>query len=237
MFEKSLLLLVLLWPFVCTYASVSAGEKETADIVGRAYDFDTGELVYTEHHHFVSAIEHKVVYREPDGVVFTTKTIRYDDSDYAPDIVQQNQRIGEKIMLDNKQGKIIDGHYSRESDGKRLDAEITAGESLVIDAGFDRFIADHWKSLTEGEDIDFDYLIPTRLRSVGLVLGKVDCKNNNQQVCFRIKPKSWLFTLFSTPIVVTYEKSPRRLIHFSGRSNIASKSGEYHLVNIEYFYP
>lgn len=220
------------------------------NFIGYAYDLETGELIYTEHHKYTSHNIHEVQYKEVNGEVFASKTVNYENNDYAPDFIQENSRNGERIesKRDNK-GILIRYQENRSSsvDSNR----INANPKLIIDAGFDKFISQNWKELLAGQEMTIDYLIPSSLDHYELSIIKEDCEDDTLH-CFSISSSSFFISLLSSKLLLTYKalykedangansdnahSSRIRLMSFKGRSNICDSEGNYHDVIIQYQY-
>ena len=63
---------------------------------------------------------------------------------------------------------------------------------------------------------------------------KVDCKA--EQLCLDIQLDSWILAMIVAPIELSYSRSDKRLLHFSGMSNIRDEDGETQNVDIHYEY-
>jgi hypothetical protein len=239
-------------------------EIKQANFIGYAYDLETNELVYTEHHTYINTLLHEVHYKETSGDVFATKEIDYKHSYFAPDFIQQNSRNGEKIDIKRKSQRDDEDSIEyriqyQENSKKDLQKEtIEYSPKLIIDAGFDHFIPQNWQALNDGKKLTIDYLIPSRQDYYELTIKKETCKTksrfkaNNQpssgfesEHCFSISASSFFIGLFSSQLELTYGKKKDsegnnrnniKLISFQGRSNISDSEGNYQDVNIVYQY-
>ena len=220
------------------------------NFIGYAYDLETGELIYTEHHKYTSHNIHEVQYKEVIGEVFASKTVNYENNDYAPDFIQKNSRNGERIESKRDSNGILISY--QENSSSSMDSNfIRSNPKLIIDAGFDKFITKNWKELVSGQEMTIDYLIPSSLDHYELNITKEDCKDNNFH-CFSISSSSFFISLLSSKLMLKYEEISNessnvsddgntsgeriRLISFKGRSNICDSEGNYHDVNIQYQY-
>lgn len=223
---------------------------------GKAYDLNSNELLYTEHHYYLSEFLHKVEYKEPSGEVFATKTINYEKGFFSPEFILNNKRNGEFIST-KKSNKQVILEYKENSKSSVEISEINDSASLVIDAGFDYFITSNWDSLTSGESLSVNYLIPSQGDSYELTLQQVSCDiekndndlanttdikntidNNNEFFCFSISAASFFIRIFSSELQLTYKKSSKEnrylLTNFKGRTNISDSKGNYQDAHIRY---
>jgi hypothetical protein len=261
---STLILLTLFASLISADQKKNITEVKQQNFIGYAYDLETNELVYTEHHTYINTLLHAVHYKETTGAIFATKEINYKHSYFAPDFIQQNSRNDEKINIKRKSQR--DGENGieyliqyQENSKEDLEKEtIDFSPKLIIDAGFDHFIPQNWQALSDGKKLTIDYLIPSRQDYYELTIKKETCKTNNRsrpknqpslgfesEHCFSISTSSFFIGLFSSQLELTYGKKKDsegnnrnniKLISFQGRSNISDSEGNYQDVNIVYQY-
>ena len=215
---------------------VSAQASKT--VIGEAYDTDSKKLLYVEKHRYVAGNKHEVKYYNPAGELFAEKLLSYGEYEQAPAFEQTNALRGEWIKVTG-QGDSLKVEYREKSDALVFDKRIKVNDHLLVDAGFDRYVKMHWDNLVSNQKMDIDYLVPSRLTTVGFEVGRVDCLEGTREeaVCFAITPTSWFVSLAVNPITVAYDPESHNLLRFNGRGNIASSSGKYQTVDIHYQYP
>lgn len=210
-------------------------EFNTRSFSGKAYDLNSNELLYTEHHQYSSKFSHSVDYKTPDGDIFARKTLNYEHGYFSPDFVQENTRNGE-LIRSHKKGKKVTLEY-KENDKSTVEVEkIKVSENLIIDAGFNNFITENWAELISGKELAIEYLVPSMLDSFELNVKKVRCSNDDDY-CFSISSSSFFLRLFSNNLKLTYSKfgsNDYQLSVFQGRSNICDEDGNYLDVRIQY---
>lgn len=236
MFKTSMLSVLLLL--------TTKAMTEDYSFIGKAYDLKNNELLYSEHHYYISEVLHKVEYKEPNGEVFATKTINYEKSLFSPDFILENKRNGEFISAKkNNQQVILDYKENRKSSIER--SNINDSASLVIDAGFDHFITSNWDSLISGKSLSVNYLIPSQGEPYELTLKQVSCdfdndntENSKESFCFSISASSFFIRMFSSELQLAYNMSNEdnryQLISFKGRTNISDVKGNYQDAYIRY---
>ncbi len=222
---------------VLSLSSVSFAEAASSVVIGKAYDPEKGTLLYTETHEKVSDVTHTVEYKEPDGSVFAKKTIDSSLSAITPSFTQLNQRIGEKIAV-QQQGDAMQVRYQENLTAKENVGSVNLSSGMVVDAGFDAFVKQYWTVLQSGKSMDIKYLVPSEQDYFNFRFKRTPCLENTQEgaVCFALSPISWVIKLAVDPIVVAYEPSQKALLRFTGRANIANAKGEYKKVDIYYQY-
>jgi hypothetical protein len=260
----TLILLTLLASLVSADQKTNISSIKQPNFIGYAYDLETNELVYTEHHTYINTLLHTVHYKETSGEIFATKEIDYKHSYFAPDFIQKNSRNGEKIDIrrisqrEGKNGIEYQIQYQETSKTDLADETIDFSPKLIIDAGFDHFIPQNWQALNDGKELTIDYLIPSRQDYYELTIKKETCKAKNSskyqnqpssrfesEHCFSISASSFFIGLLSSQLELTYGKKKDsegnnrdniKLIGFQGRSNISDSEGNYQDVNIVYQY-
>jgi len=106
---------------------------------------------------------------------------------------------------------------------------------LVGDAGFDRFVIDHWQKLLAGETVHFHFLVPSRLDYLGFKvrhLGREQIGGRSAEV-FRLA-LGGLLGLIVSGIDVAYEAESRILLRFEGLSNVRDPEGDNYVARIEF---
>lgn len=231
--------------FMMALLSVSAialANEQT--VVGKAYDIDTGKLLYLEQHRYLKeeskGMRHEVRYLDPDGQQIAYKVLNYQHSEQAPEFEQSNALRGEWIKVtEPKQGE-LEVQYREKSDSVVFDKTFKRTDHLLVDAGFDRYVKNNWQALnTANKLMKIDYLVPSRQTTIGFQVSKAECLPDTPEpsVCFSLAPQSWWVSLAVDPIIVAYEPNSHNLLRFSGRGNIASQTGKYQSVDIYYQYP
>ncbi|SBS29909.1 hypothetical protein MAQ5080_01537 [Marinomonas aquimarina] len=215
---------------------VSAQAPKT--VIGEAYDSQSKQLLYVEKHRYVGGNQHEVKYYNPAGELFAEKLLRYGEYQQAPAFEQTNSLRGEWIKVSGD-GDQLTVEYREKSDSVVFDKRIKVNEHLLVDAGFDRYVKLHWDALVQNQKREIEYLVPSRLTTVGFEVGRVECLSGTPEeaVCFAIAPTSWFVSLAVDPITVAYDPATQNLLRFNGRGNIASSSGKYQTVDIHYQYP
>lgn len=222
---------------VALYTTLSWAQMPQT-VIGEAYDTDSKELLYVEKHRYVEGNKHEVKYYNADGELFAEKLLSYGQYEQAPAFEQTNDLRGEWIKVTDN-GDKLKVEYREKEDSVVFDKSIKVNDHLLVDAGFDRYVKMHWDALMSNQKMEIDYLVPSRLTTVGFEVGRVDCLAGTREgaVCFAIEPTSWFVSLAVDPITVAYDSDSRNLLRFNGRGNIASGSGKYQTVDIHYQYP
>lgn len=206
--------------------------------VGKAFDSNTGELIYQEHHE-VSLNQNQeyerthVVYKDKKGNVFAQKQLDFSGELLVPQVSFTDTRS--QVMLNiERQKDVVSVRYQDQRES--LKADIRYHQRMVVDAGFDQLLLENWEAVLNGDTLKFDFLAPTRGQLIGFSL--IPTKQTETIIQFDLEPSNFLISLLVDPIKLTYDKQNRRIIRYEGLTNIEdiNQDGEYYVANIEYEY-
>ncbi len=226
----------------CVPFSVFAvGQKDLpADIVGEAFDLESGAFLYRELHFLSPNLgEHRVAYQDQEGKIIAEKNLDFDGVSWQPSMRQRNEICGELIDVEfssDSENLTID--YRADSNARFKQKTIKNSEALVVDAGFDALLQKSWQELIAGETIRFDYLAPSQLNTFLFQAEKTNCAelDGADLQCFSVQPKRWWMKVLLDPIIVSYDSKSRNLMSFKGLGNIANSNCDYMKVDIRYEY-
>ena len=202
-------------------SSPALAEDLSLYVVGTAYDRDSKELLYTEYHYCsTDALQCKVEYKDDSSKPITHKVLDYRGGLNSPELFVKAYR---------------------EEEEQRFSASDI--EELVVDAGFDNFVRSRWQDLVGGLAVKFSFQPlgfdkPLLMRASER---KADGKRPDEtcgetDLCLTVQVDSWLLGLIAKPIELVYSRETRRLLSFSGVSNIKGTRGESLYVDISYRY-
>ena len=155
-----------------------------------------------------------VQYRDSLGVIFAEKHLDYRQNPLSPSLLMTDYRSGVESRVST-----------------------STQENLVVDAGFDNFVRSIWDTLDAGGNAKFPFLVvgfdkPIKMKAHRSTAG--DC--TAAELCLEIKLDSWFLGMIIDPIELSYARAVRRLLRFSGISNIKGENGESQNVDIHYQY-
>lgn len=184
-------------------------------VIGNAYDRKEGHLLYTENHYCaVRNQQCSVEYRDKQGTTFAKKEINYSASSQAPQVVFTDLR-------------------------NALTVEIFVGDrnDLVVDAGFDNYVRSVWDQLEAGTEVKFPFLVIGLKNPIDMTALRTESEAcTDTELCLEVNLESWFFRLLVAPIELSYSLQDKRLLRFSGVSNIKGDEGESLDVDILYRY-
>lgn len=230
-------ILVCLFGFGCLYAIAEPVEQRKLVAIGEARNPDNGSLVYLEYHYeHADKVSASVDYIRPSKVPIAKKTLNFTRSTIAPSFQIKDLRF-EQTLEARWQGKGL--MLGRSGGAKQQSRTLKTNnkELVVVDAGFDQFIREHWTQLSQDDTISFQFAVPVRLSTVKLKARQHSCsKGMTDRKCFIIKASNPLIGLVLPPIELEYSLNERKLLSFKGLSNLDSDQRGGQQVHISYRY-
>ena len=209
--------------------------------VGRAYDANSGALLYEERHDETvvdgAMIADSVSYLDSQGVVFAHKQVDFRDHLFAPEFRLDNERTGHLEALRRESNGGIALQFREQATRELRETRLAnTPNDAVADAGFDRFIAAHWDDLAVGARLVRRFLVPSRLEFMDFRVRRSDDDSNPREVSFAVEIDSAFLRLVVPPITVVYDRDTRRLLRYEGLSNLRDENGDNLAVRIEFEY-
>lgn len=229
----ALALLLLLLPIHAVGATTTTATESS---VGTAYGLESGDVLYTEHHHETwengRLVRCDVEYRDPSGMTFATKTLRFPAEAATPEFEMLDRRDGYREGADLRGGAVA--LYG--GSGSEVDAEsVQLPEDAVIDAGFHRFIQGRLDELRSGRKVTFQFAVPSQKRFIGFRLAPERRSPTGAGMTLVMEPSNPFLRFLVDPVELTYD-ADGRLREFRGLSNIRDGSGNQHEARIVFRY-
>jgi hypothetical protein len=210
---------------------------------GKAYDPSSGQLLYTEKYqmqvdkkgHYLNA---SVQYVNPKGKLFATKQVDYSLSLTAPSIYFRDLRNDHSVEVKYNSPQLWLKYFNKQQE-RSVRLTTDPDEKVVIDAGFDQFVQQHWQQLLEGRTLSFEFLAISRAKLIGFKITQVAQKKD--RAILQIYPRNFFLGLVLRPIELTYQISTKRLLEYNGLTNIAKVvngkvQDDNYVARIEYSY-
>lgn len=210
-----------------------AEQAGPSTFVGKAYDPDSGELLYTEEHSLERDADglpqqETVLYKTPGGDTLAQKDMTYWRparpayrlTVTEPDRTEVVEPEAEGVSVASVESAFLDWSDER---------------NYVIDGGFHYFILEHFDTLLEGDSVEFQFLAPTRTRWLGLRLRPVE--QTDGRLLLELNVRNRLLSLIISDIELTYDTETRRLLRYDGLTNLPRPGGGNYNATIEYDYP
>ncbi|MEO5561654.1 MAG: hypothetical protein ABIR10_18450 [Dokdonella sp.] len=205
--------------------------------VGTAYDL-SGRALYTESH-WISETQGQrellVLFQCPDGRPFARKQVRATGLAQAPSFTLDDARTGYEEGVRERGGGSREVFVRAVEEQSEKSALLTPSRSLVVDAGFDSFMREHWDALATGAPQHLDFLVPSRLRTYPFTLSLVDDELMDGKPVrrFRLELDTW-YAFAIPPISFAYATDSKTIREYQGASNVRDQNGKTLNVRIEF---
>jgi hypothetical protein len=209
----------------------SSGFRESIQYHGTATDLRSGQFYYTEEHeewHQASQpSETRITYKDDARTVIVTKKIDY--------FLQEDLRDG-SMEEARTEGGVTELTYRRNRNKAVETRKIRIPPPVVIDGGFTNFVKLHWQDLERGEKISFSFAVPSQLDYFSFRMSKAQetTFNGKHAVIYKMELDHPILRAILPAVLLTYNKSSRRLMRYEGISNINDKTGKSYHVRIVY---
>lgn len=202
--------------------------------IGVAYTEDRQRISYREEHWLFddNGIRTRlVVYRCPSGPAFARKWVRYSAAQpSAPEFDFVDARDGYRESVRRvKQGLQV--YVQKGADAVSDSIILAPREGVVVDAGFDAYVQEHWAELSRSGDLRASFVVPSRLTYMDLRLATVQDDGHVRHL--RMSLAGWLGVL-APKVDLMYALDDHRLLSFQGISNIHDAGGHNQMVHIEF---
>lgn len=211
---------------------------ETQEYEGEA--FVEGKSVYREKHivEFSAGkvLKSSTIYSNTQGEVVAKLENDYGKSLPVPEHEMKDFIHGGAHGVRYENNRII--LFNRESDKeetKSIRADDFKNKLLVGGQGFHYYLREHLEEVIKKGEIALKFLIPGRLDAYDFYL-KVR-KVTSEIVEIEIEIDNWFLKLFAPKLELVYDRKSKRLLSYSGLSNIKDKKKELMKVKIKYTYP
>jgi hypothetical protein len=201
--------------------------KDTFEFIGKAYDKDSGKLLYSEQHRiFLNEAGHyqraEVTYRDQDNLEFAKKHLSYDKWATVPSTLYQELSgpFYYEVLPNDESIKL---NYQDEEQQTSDVLALNGEELFVVDAGFDRLVSEHWDFLLTSEPLVFSFLAVTRSQFYDFRLVMEGLEEDGQRVVFKLEPDNRLLRWLLEPMYLTYQLNTQRLVRFEGLTNVRKR--------------
>ncbi|EAT11339.1 hypothetical protein HF888_14040 [Bermanella marisrubri] len=217
-----------------------AEENKEERFTGKAYDQQSGDLIYTEQHSIKvdesgAPVSGNVVYTQANGEELAVKQLNYGKIPYSPSFQFDDQRLAKSLEVQVE----VDRLLIRSAEGEES-VKLPRDKPAVVDAGFNYFMQQSLPELKQGKTLSLAFLAVGRAEFYGFEVSPE--KINDKTIRIKLAPSAWVLSVLVDPTYLTYDVKTSRLIRYEGLGNIERvRSGkgldENYVVRIEYEYP
>ncbi|PPU93570.1 hypothetical protein [Xanthomonas albilineans] len=213
---------------VCVLAT-AAPARAMLHYEGLAYAADGKQLLYREIHWVRENGARLVLYQCANGAAFARK--RVADGGIAPDFELVDARSGyrEGVRSTGNGREMFSQVKGQAEHHAALPA--SADAPLVIDAGFDAYLRQHWDALAGGTPQRITFALPSSQRTLQFQITPGTADANVQH--YTLGLAAWYGGLLPD-INVAYARQDRHLLEFRGVGNIRDARGRYPQVRITF---
>lgn len=209
-------------------------------IKGTAHDTKTNQILYTEIHDVEltnNGLNKKITtkYYKPDRTFFAIIESDFSKNLLIPDVKFQDLRFKtqDTTIFNPSKSKLV--FTSLHPEKKIISKEVTTNDKMVLGQGFDNFIKINFEALSsKGKGFLFGVLSEMDFFSFK---GYKQKDSDNNIIQFGFKLSSIFLRVFTTELVIEYNKSNKQLHTFKGLSNLVSDDQKSQTVLIKYEYP
>jgi hypothetical protein len=199
-----------------------------------------GKLVYSESH-TINLENGKIkssetVYTDPEGNILARLTNDYSKSISLPEHLMQDIRHKNKHGLRYLQNTpvMFNQDDKEEEESKKIKPSDYKGQLLVGGQGLHYYLITNFEDVLKKETLKLKFVIPGRLDVYDFYLKVVS--KSPEKVVFEVEIDNWFLKLFAPKLKMIYDPMKKRLLSYSGLSNIRTQEKEMMNVDIEYLY-
>ncbi len=205
----------------------------------RAVDQASGETLYTERHVYKERdgkpVEAKVTYMAPDGSVWATKELTFQNGATAPFFHRRNLKTGYQegfVAIDDAGEKGMLFHRAEGEEQGCGDAFAVKAD-YVVDAGFNQHLQSQLAALETGKKLRFDLLIPKACRTIEFE-ARSRASDKSDVLVISMRPTNMFARLVVPETQVRYNRLTGALLGYTGISDLTDDQGRTMKVDIEF---
>lgn len=204
-------------------ALAAAPDGAASAYEGLAYARRGNALLYREQHYlYDGGATRLVVYRCADGAAFARKRVNATGSPTAPDFELVDARLPYREGATRASaGRDVFVEWR----GKRAATRVAEPADGVVDAGFDRYLREHWDALVGGALPTIPFLVPSEQRFLPFRVRRLGDDAARGETRFRLTLSAWYGFLVPS-MDVTYDTATRQLRHYTGLTPIRDADGD-----------
>lgn len=214
-------------------------KTKTQTYIGEARDGQ--QLVYTEKHLLIfdasgKLIEAKTSYLNPKNEEIARLESDFRNSINAPDYIFKDLRDGSIEGVRRENGQMILFTQEKGEVEKKRPAALPDGSRLTVGCqGFNYYLLENFNLLKDKRKLGVQFLFPGSLDSHDFeLIYKKELPSNQAEI--DVKGESFWLSLLGPTLHLVYDTQKKRLISYTGLSNLKNDRGKPQSVTIRYQY-
>lgn len=195
---------------------------KTLDYWASAYDIKTNRLLYKERHieRYKNNRPEKfeVLYYTPQGRQFASKIVRFNNTNYDPDIYLNVPNLKYVEFTKHLSRSTYRVGHSKVNQPSIKSKQLKVSRTAVIDNGFDLYIKENMNALKQGKILHFNYIAPAKLDYYRFRIKPVSITPN--QIRLHLESDVALARMLTKPVVVEYDLRTNLMTLYEGITNI-----------------
>ncbi len=199
-----------------------------------------GKLVYKEMHTLIQEngkiISSETVYTNPKGDIIARLTNNYSQSLSLPEHTMQDiQHKNVHGLRYVKDSPVMFNQDEKEvEEAKKIELKDYKGKLVVGGQGLHYYLVSNFENVIKNKTLKLKFVIPGRLDAYDFYLKLIG--QSEDKVIFEVEIDNWFLKLFAPKLKMVYDAKLKRLLSYSGLSNIRTEKKEMMNVDIEYRY-
>lgn len=227
--------------FAATSMEKATPAEKTVIYESRAFDLETGALLYSERHVYNHIDDQPVTatvsYLTPDGDEWAIKKLSFATGAATPFFHRQNFKSGYQEGFENR----ADGtsgllFHQKAGDERQCKKPVAVDQSFVVDAGFNQYLQAHLADLDKGDELRFGILVPKACRALEFEAKAVP-SSDPLLVTIHMQPTNFLARLVVPKTQVRYNRESGALVDYRGLSDLTDDQGRTMRVEIKFAPP
>ena len=223
---------LLFLAFTAIIAPTSIFAQATSVVGFQAYALDGDDLVFQGDSRTTSEggkVREVVIYRDPAGKEIQRVETVYEEAGFVlVSYSKVDHRTGESEKM-VKTGSDVELRYRKSAEDDERSETLEWSDSMGFTSMIVPGIRKNWELLAQGEELEMDFLVPSRLETVGFRLTKEgeETIDGKDVVVIRMEPSAFIIRLLVDPLYFYLESAqPRRLIEYRGRTSVKTDDGD-----------
>ena len=204
---------------------------------GIAKNISTLNMLYEEvHNEIFTADKHnktETMFLDENKKIIASRTLDFSDSKISPKYSLEDYRTGGYEAVTVQNGAFLI-QYKENSNSETISKLLNVPDPAVVDGGFNYFVKAKWNQLMSGETVNFNYISTARQEYYRFQITIENSTISSNTVNMKMEPTNYFLRALLDPIYITYNKNTRRIVQYSGISNIKDNEGKAQMAVLTY---